>query len=104
MNMISLRSPLPDYSLDDGNVKSTPHRTYNPRLESYLRFALDTLEEYDLPYPGEDTLLVVLQAVLDARVLIVQASDHPRTPSELAELLRKLLVFALQPTSELEVI
>ncbi len=105
MNINSLRSPLPPgHSPDDVIVKEGTHRPYNPRLQSYLRFALDVIEEYDLPYPDEDSLLGILEAALDARALLVQSSVHPRTPDQLEELLWKLLVFALQPTSESEVI
>jgi hypothetical protein len=105
MNIGSLLPPLPcEQRLDNVIVKTTIHRTYNPRLQSYLRFALDVLEEHDLPYPDEESLLGVLEAALDARALLMQLSVHPRTPDQLEELLRKLLVFALQPTSELEVL
>jgi hypothetical protein len=105
VNIISLRSLLPpSHSPDAVIFKAGPHRPYNPRLQSYLRFALDVIEEHDLPYPDEDSLLGILEAALDARVLLVQSSVHPRTPDQLEELLRKLLLFALQPTIESEVI
>jgi hypothetical protein len=97
--------PLPSSRrFDDVIVKTTNHRPHNPRLHSYLRLLLDVIEEHDLPYPDEDRLIDILEAALNARVLLLQTSVHPRTPDQLEALLRKLLVFALQPTSELEVI
>ena len=89
--------------IDDVVVAAASPRIYCSRLLSYARLALDVIEEHDLPFPGNDSFLSVLAAALDARFTFAEASVYPRSDSELDSLLRHLLLFALRPACELEV-
>jgi hypothetical protein len=104
MNFDLVLSQLPpDICIDDAIIDTVAHEIYDLRLLSYAQFALDVVQEYDLPLPGNERLYCVLKAALDARYTFTQAVAHPRTADDLDDLLRHLLLFALRPACELEV-
>lgn len=96
------RSPSGCHSGD--GARNPELRTYDPRLMSYMAIVLDTIEEHDLRYPDQDTLLSILESALDARARLVQSSLHQWTPPQMEALLRNLLIFALEPASAMEVV
>jgi hypothetical protein len=90
--------------LDDEIPGASSPRNYDLRLLAYAQFALDVIDEHDLPFSGNETLDRVLKAALAAYFNFALASIHTRTTNELESLLHNVLLFALRPACGLEVI
>jgi hypothetical protein len=72
----------------------------NDRLYHHLPLVVCLLDEADIDHPGEEVLLLVIQAALDARASLAAASVHYLDIWELEALLQTLILFCFRPALE----
>ena len=67
----------------------------NPGVMHYVKSALTTIREHDVPLPDCHTTLRALHAALDARAILVAASFHSYSTQDLQLMLDWLLLLCI---------